>query len=80
MADLASADQVATVERMVASARTRRSTSTACRTARARPWPAPQDFTIDTISARLEQSGDLGKKLLSHKDANLLMAIEKLGQ
>ena len=42
--------------------------------------PAPQDFTIDTIGARLEQSGDLWKKLLSHKGANLLAAIEKLSK
>jgi len=40
--------------------------------------PAPQDFTIDTIGARLVQSGDLWKPLLSHQGANLLAAIEKL--
>jgi bifunctional non-homologous end joining protein LigD len=40
--------------------------------------PAPQDFTIDTIGARLAQTGDLWKKLLAHKGANLLAAIEKL--
>jgi bifunctional non-homologous end joining protein LigD len=40
--------------------------------------PAPQDFTIDTIAARLQHTGDLWKKLLAHKGANLLAAIEKL--
>jgi len=40
--------------------------------------PAPQDFTIDTIAARLAHTGDLWKKLLAHKGANLLAAIEKL--
>ena len=42
--------------------------------------PAPQDFTIDTIGARLDQTGDLWKKLLAHKGANLLAAIEKLSK
>lgn len=40
--------------------------------------PAPQDFTIDTMADRLDQAGDLWKKLLAHKGANLLAAIEKL--
>lgn len=42
--------------------------------------PAPQDFTIDTIGARLEQVGDLWAKLRAHTGANLLAAIEKLSQ
>lgn len=42
--------------------------------------PAPQDFTIDTIGARLGQVGDLWAKLRAHKGANLLAAIEKLSQ
>ena len=42
--------------------------------------PAPQDFTIDTIGARLETSGDLWKKLRSHKGADLLAAIERLSK
>jgi bifunctional non-homologous end joining protein LigD len=42
--------------------------------------PAPQDFTIDTIGARLGKTGDLWKKLLTHKGANLLAAIEKLSK
>ena len=40
--------------------------------------PAPQDFTIDTIGARLETSGDLWKKLRRHKGADLRAAIERL--
>lgn len=42
--------------------------------------PAPQDFTIDTIGARLEQVGDLWAKLRAHTGANLVAAIEKLSQ
>lgn len=42
--------------------------------------PAPQDFTINTIGARLETSGDLWKKLRSHKGADLLAAIERLSK
>jgi bifunctional non-homologous end joining protein LigD len=42
--------------------------------------PAPQDFTIDTIDARLEQVGDLWAKLRAHTGANLLAAIETLSQ
>ena len=42
--------------------------------------PAPQDFTIDTIAARLAKTGDLWAKLRDHKGANLLAAIEKLSQ
>lgn len=42
--------------------------------------PAPQDFTIETIGARLETSGDLWKKLRSHKGADLLAAIERLSK
>jgi len=40
--------------------------------------PTPQDFTIDTIPARLEQTGDLWAKLRRHQGANLLSAIDKL--
>ena len=42
--------------------------------------PAPQDFTIDTIGARLETSGDLWKKLRRHKGADLRAAIERLSK
>ena len=42
--------------------------------------PVPQDFTIDTIATRLEQTGDLWAKLRAHKGANLLAAIEKLSK
>lgn len=42
--------------------------------------PAPQDFTIDTIAARLDAVGDLWAKLRAHKGASLLAAIEKLGK
>ncbi len=42
--------------------------------------PAPQDFTIDTIAARLAAVGDLWAKLRAHKGANLLAAIEKLSK
>ena len=40
--------------------------------------PAPQDFTIDTIAARIKKVGDLWENLRRHKGANLLAAIEKL--
>jgi bifunctional non-homologous end joining protein LigD len=43
-----------------------------------RQRPKPQDFTIDTIHARLKKSGDLWEKMRKHKGANLLAAIEKL--
>jgi len=42
--------------------------------------PTPQDFTIDTIAARLAKVGDLWAKLRDHKGANLLAAIEKLSK
>lgn len=42
--------------------------------------PKPQDFTIDTIAARLEKVGDLWESLRRHKGANLLAAIEKLSK
>jgi bifunctional non-homologous end joining protein LigD len=40
--------------------------------------PAPQDFTIDTIAARVKKTGDLWAGLRKHKGADLLGAIEKL--
>jgi bifunctional non-homologous end joining protein LigD len=43
-----------------------------------RQRPQPQDFTIDTIHARLKKTGDLWEKMRKHKGANLLAAIEKL--
>jgi len=43
-----------------------------------RQRPKPQDFTIDTIHARLKKTGDLWAKMRKHKGANLLAAIEKL--
>jgi bifunctional non-homologous end joining protein LigD len=43
-----------------------------------RQRPKPQDFTIDTIHARLKKTGDLWEKMRKHKGANLLAAIEKL--
>jgi len=43
-----------------------------------RQRPKPQDFTIDTIHARLKKTGDLWEKMRKHKGANLLGAIEKL--
>lgn len=42
--------------------------------------PAPQDFTIDTIAARLDAVGDLWARLRAHKGANLRAAIEKLSK
>lgn len=43
-----------------------------------RQRPKPQDFTIDTIHARLKKTGDLWEKMRKHKGADLLAAIEKL--
>jgi bifunctional non-homologous end joining protein LigD len=40
--------------------------------------PAPQDFTIDTIEARVKKVGDLWARLRAHKGADLLGAIDKL--
>ena len=40
--------------------------------------PKPQDFTIDTIHARLKKKGDLWEKMRKHQGADLLSAIEKL--
>jgi DNA primase len=40
--------------------------------------PKPQDFTIDTIHARLKKKGDLWEKMRKHKGADLLSAIDKL--
>jgi bifunctional non-homologous end joining protein LigD len=41
--------------------------------------PKPQDFTIDTMPARIAAVGDLWAELRKDKGANLLAAIEKLG-
>jgi bifunctional non-homologous end joining protein LigD len=43
-----------------------------------RQRPQPQDFTIETIHARLKKVGDLWEKMRKHKGADLLAAIEKL--
>ncbi len=43
-----------------------------------RERPRPQDFTIDTIHARVKKVGDLWAKLRAHKGNDLLSAIEKL--
>jgi bifunctional non-homologous end joining protein LigD len=43
-----------------------------------RQRPKPQDFTIDTIFARLKKTGDLWEKMRKHKGTDLLAAIEKL--
>jgi bifunctional non-homologous end joining protein LigD len=43
-----------------------------------RQRPKPQDFTIDSIHARLKKSGDLWAKMRKHKGADLLSAIEVL--
>jgi bifunctional non-homologous end joining protein LigD len=43
-----------------------------------RQRPKPQDFTIDTIHARVKKAGDLWKGMRAHKGTNLLAAIEKL--
>jgi bifunctional non-homologous end joining protein LigD len=40
--------------------------------------PMPQDFTIDTMMARVEAVGDLWASLRRDQGANLLAAIEKL--
>jgi bifunctional non-homologous end joining protein LigD len=40
--------------------------------------PKPQDFTIDTIAARVKKAGDLWKAMRGHKGADLLAAIDKL--
>ncbi len=40
--------------------------------------PTPQDFTIDTIAARVDAVGDLWAGLRAGKGANLLAAIDKL--
>jgi bifunctional non-homologous end joining protein LigD len=40
--------------------------------------PTPQDFTIDTIAARVEAVGDLWAQVRADKGANLLAAIDKL--
>ncbi len=40
--------------------------------------PAPRDFTIDTIGARIAKAGDLWAKLRSHKGADLMAAIDQL--
>ncbi|HEX6162838.1 MAG TPA: DNA ligase D [Vicinamibacterales bacterium] len=45
-----------------------------------RQRPKPQDFTIDTIHARLKKTGDLWAKMRKHKGTDLLAAIEKLRQ
>ena len=43
-----------------------------------RQRPKPQDFTIDTIHARVKKVGDLWKKMRTHKGTDLLSAIDKL--
>jgi bifunctional non-homologous end joining protein LigD len=40
--------------------------------------PSPQDFTIDTIAARVASVGDLWAKVRMDKGANLLAAIDRL--
>jgi bifunctional non-homologous end joining protein LigD len=40
--------------------------------------PAPQDFTIATIEARVKRVGDLWEMLRTHKGADLLGALEKV--
>ena len=40
--------------------------------------PTPQDFTVDTIHARLKKTGDLWAKMYKHKGTDLLAAIERL--
>ena len=42
--------------------------------------PRPQDFTIDTIEARVKKVGDLWEKMRTHKGTDLLAAIEKLNR
>ena len=43
-----------------------------------RQRPKPQDFTIDTIHARLKKVGDLWEKMRTHKGTDLLAAIDRL--
>ncbi len=43
-----------------------------------RQRPKPQDFTIDTIHARLKKTGDLWEKLRTHKGTDLIAALDKL--
>lgn len=43
-----------------------------------RQRPRPQDFTIDSIHARLKKTGDLWEKLRKHKGTDLRAAIERL--
>ncbi len=43
-----------------------------------RERPRPQDFTIDTMPARVKKVGDLWAKLRAHKGNDLLSAIERL--
>ena len=42
--------------------------------------PRPQDFTLDTIGARLAKVGDLWQGLRRHKGADLLAAIDRLSK
>jgi bifunctional non-homologous end joining protein LigD len=42
--------------------------------------PTPQEFTIDTIAARVKKVGDLWAKMRNHKGTDLLAAIEKLSR
>ena len=42
--------------------------------------PKPQDFTIDTIEARVKKVGDLWAKMRTHQGTELLAAIEKLSR
>ncbi len=42
--------------------------------------PKPQDFTIDTIDARVKKVGDLWAKMRTHKGTDLLAAIAKLSR
>ena len=42
--------------------------------------PKPEDFTIDTIEARVEKVGDLWEKMRTHQGTDLLAAIEKLNR
>lgn len=41
---------------------------------------SPQDFTIKSIEARVQQKGDLWAGLREHGGANLMEALDKLGQ
>jgi bifunctional non-homologous end joining protein LigD len=43
-----------------------------------RQRPQPQDFTIDTIHARLKKTGDLWEATRKHRGTDLLAAIERL--